>query len=546
MKKRLLSLILALCLGLAPAASAAGGPPSGYTSSTGIQLVVREARYSDLGDGVYQDLSGMEGSAEALTDAEGNVLCILDGDTIDRTGGFRFGLAPAKIFNPNTAEEGYGYINKYGEVVVEPKYEYVSGFTESGLARVQSTDYKYGYIDSTGREVIPCQYNTVTDFSGGYAAVKVWADDYTQAVKVIDTTGKTVWESPVRTYFDGFNTFTTPIYDFNWLGRQEFVDGKCAMHYFDPDTDTRYPVLLDVATGQVRELPALAYEYDDIKPVYLGHDRFRVVKNDHAAIVDLEGSVIIPYGSIYNDYSFWGFVETDQGIADLDGNLVFSVGSGEDTWRSVTLLEDGKMNGQWPGIYKLYEIALDDGSAPAAPEPEPEPATDQPSSWAAEQVNAAVAAGIVPEALQSGYTRTATRAEFCALAVGLYETVTGSEIAERAVFSDTNDLNVQKMAGLGVVNGVGDGIFDPNGQLTREQAAAILVRLADAMGRPLPEAAPSFADNASIAAWAADAVGRVQAAGVMDGTGGNQFSPQASYTREQSILTAYRLFEAVG
>ena len=89
------------------------------------------------------------------------------------------------------------------------------------------------------------------------------------------------------------------------------------------------------------------------------------------------------------------------------------------------------------------------------------------------KVNAAIAAGLVPEALQAGYTDTATRAQFCALAVELYETVTGSENGERAEFTDTTDVNVQKMAGIGVINGVGNGQFNPSGQLTREQADAL-------------------------------------------------------------------------
>ena len=189
-------------------------------------------------------------------------------------------------------------------------------------------------------------------------------------------------------------------------------------------------------------------------------------------------------------------------------------------------------------------VSADGSSSTTDPEPTTDPA-DQPSSWAAEQVNAAIAAGLVPEALQAGYTSTATRAQFCALAVELYETVTGSEIAERAEFTDTTDVNVQKMAGIGVINGVGNGQFNPSGQLTREQAATILVRLADAMGHPLPEGTASFADNASIASWALEAVGRAQAGGLMGGIGNNQFSPQGAYTVEQSIMTAFRLYETV-
>ena len=166
-----------------------------------------------------------------------------------------------------------------------------------------------------------------------------------------------------------------------------------------------------------------------------------------------------------------------------------------------------------------------------------------PSSWAIDQVAEAVRLYLVPYNLQSNYTQTATRKEFCALAVELYEKVTGGEITERATFSDTTDINVQMMAGIGVINGVGDGKFDPDGELTREQAATILVRLADAMGRPLPEGTASFADNASISSWAIDAVGRAKAGGIMDGTGNNTFSPQGAYTREQSILTVMRLYE---
>ena len=166
-----------------------------------------------------------------------------------------------------------------------------------------------------------------------------------------------------------------------------------------------------------------------------------------------------------------------------------------------------------------------------------------PSSWAAKQVSQAVDAGLVPDSLQTQYTKTATRAEFCALAVELYETVKGAEITERATFTDTYDLNVQKMAALGVVNGIGNGKFNPDGQLTREQAATMLARLAEVMGKPLSASAPAFADNGSISSWAFDAVGQVKGAGIMDGTGNNTFSPQQPYTREQCMMTTLRMYE---
>ena len=179
------------------------------------------------------------------------------------------------------------------------------------------------------------------------------------------------------------------------------------------------------------------------------------------------------------------------------------------------------------------------GEAPALPQPE------SPSDWAKEQVTAAVNAGIVPDELLKSYTKATTRGEFCALAVRIYETVTNREISERKQFSDTDDINVQKMAGLDIAQGVGDGIFAPERNLTREQAATLLARLAAACNKNLEAQAPGFSDNSTISSWAMDAVGQVQKAGIMSGVGENRFAPQDDYTREQSIMTMMRLFDLV-
>ena len=167
---------------------------------------------------------------------------------------------------------------------------------------------------------------------------------------------------------------------------------------------------------------------------------------------------------------------------------------------------------------------------------------DTPSGWAVEQVNAAIAEGLVPLSLQQRYTQAITRAEFATLAVALYENQRG-EIMGRVTFADTNDVNVQKAAYIGVVTGVGGGYFDPAAGLTREQAAVMLSRLADAIGQPLAREPATFADNAHISSWAIEQVGHVQAAGIMGGVGDNRFEPQGAYTIEQSIVTIMRLFE---
>jgi hypothetical protein len=164
------------------------------------------------------------------------------------------------------------------------------------------------------------------------------------------------------------------------------------------------------------------------------------------------------------------------------------------------------------------------------------------SDWAREDIMSAIEKDLVPEELQGNYTANITRAEFCALAVALYETVTGEEIAGRVMFDDTDDVYVQKAAYIGVVTGVGNNRFNPDVQLTREQAAVMLARLANALEKPLPANPPTFADNDDMSPWAFDSVGQIQAAGIMGGTGNNMFSPGNPYTREQSIVTILRLY----
>ena len=167
-------------------------------------------------------------------------------------------------------------------------------------------------------------------------------------------------------------------------------------------------------------------------------------------------------------------------------------------------------------------------------------ATESPSSWAIEQVNIAILRGLVPSSLQSNYTQSITRSEFCALVVTLFEYLKG-DILGRTTFIDTNDINVEKAAYIGIITGIGNNKFDPAGSLTREQAAVMISRLTESIGYPLPAHIVTFVDNDNIASWAVDSVGKVQSAGIMSGVGENRFAPQQSYTREQSIVTIMRV-----
>ena len=177
------------------------------------------------------------------------------------------------------------------------------------------------------------------------------------------------------------------------------------------------------------------------------------------------------------------------------------------------------------------------------PPADPAPNVASASSWARDDINQAYQENLIPPTLQAKYTQATTRAEFCALAVALYENVTGVAITGRKTFSDTTDVNVQKAAAAGIVNGVGGDKFDPHSGLTREQAATMLARLAEAVGKPIAKQAATFADKGKVSSWALDAVGQMQATGIMGGVGNNTFDPKGAYAREQSIVTILRLYD---
>ena len=165
------------------------------------------------------------------------------------------------------------------------------------------------------------------------------------------------------------------------------------------------------------------------------------------------------------------------------------------------------------------------------------------SNWAKDIVTEAIDANIVPKAnLGNDYTKAITRAQFCAIATQLYETVTGKTLTASGSFDDTNDTNVLKMASIGIINGYGNGKFGPDDKLTRAQAATILTRLSEALGKDMTEGNPQFTDIAANH-WARTFVNKCYKAGIMLGTSDTTFSPNASYTIEQSIVTMVRTME---
>ncbi|QIB67980.1 hypothetical protein Ami103574_01050 [Aminipila butyrica] len=96
-----------------------------------------------------------------------------------------------------------------------------------------------------------------------------------------------------------------------------------------------------------------------------------------------------------------------------------------------------------------------------------------------------------------------------------------------------------------ILVGIGDGKFDPDGLVTREQMAVIMDRYATSIGFNLPEvyAQSTFADNAKIGTWAAPSVKRIQMAGIIQGKSNNLYGPQGAATRAEVSAVLRRFVE---
>ncbi|MDR3239624.1 MAG: S-layer homology domain-containing protein [Clostridiales bacterium] len=195
------------------------------------------------------------------------------------------------------------------------------------------------------------------------------------------------------------------------------------------------------------------------------------------------------------------------------------------------------------------------------------------SDWAALEVAEAELLELIPPYFYFGtdYQERTTRAEFAAIAIYFlaaqhnmepldflyaYSYADFNEVvyAPPSMFTDTkstegsawNDTLVRWAHELGVVEGRGEGIFDPHGYITRQEAAKMLFKVYDTFAETDVSSSAihveEYSDVEAIAEWARPAVSFLRGYGIMCGMGGNRFEPDAYYTREQSLATFVRLF----
>ena len=132
---------------------------------------------------------------------------------------------------------------------------------------------------------------------------------------------------------------------------------------------------------------------------------------------------------------------------------------------------------------------------------------------------------------------------FLAKVRGETEAVTNGaarEIPDWAYIPEAYRGAVAQVYAKGIINGMGDGTFAPNKTMTRAEFCTITVK---ALGLN-PKANSTFSD-VSATDWYAGYVGTASDKGIVNGVGNNKFNPEGTITRQEAATMVARAAKAL-
>lgn len=157
----------------------------------------------------------------------------------------------------------------------------------------------------------------------------------------------------------------------------------------------------------------------------------------------------------------------------------------------------------------------------------------------------------IEEGLIKGDTTTAfnpDRALSRQEAVYMLYMLDGSDYSGNSVFTDVYNNNPYADAIMwayenGIVSGIGDGLFAPTANVTREQMAAFIYRYSTFKGIDASDraAVTGFNDYSSISEYAIDNISWAVAKGIYKGRTDNTIAPKDNITKAEAAITAQNI-----
>ncbi|MCL1835509.1 MAG: WG repeat-containing protein, partial [Oscillospiraceae bacterium] len=451
-------------------------------------------------------------------DKKGAVVAPLNYDTAEP---FSEGLAAV------SAGGKYGFIDRSGKVAVQLKYGYASPFSD-GLAAVRaasaaagptgSASAKYGYIDASGAEAIPLQLecDMAYPFTEGLARIEVGGK-----FGFIDKSGEII----AQPAYDSAEPFTEGLAKVSRGGREGFVgrDGKPAIAII-------YSFALSFREGMAR---VTLGEYPNARHGYIDRTGRIVIPVEYEEAADFsEGLALTRKNGVFAfiDKSGNAVLTPDFDFTRAFSNGLAAVGKGgfygfiDKTGSLVVPLE--------------YDYAYDFSGGLA---------------WAAQdgrrlllEIVEGEAAGYIYDGLEAefpGYGLSGAEGTGNAGNAGnAGESAHANGAAGADGFADIASkplemrIAINALASLGVVNGISDTQFNPDGKLTRAEAAALIMR---ALSKLEPGADGKFED-VSAGDWFFGAVGSAKKYGIMGGVSATAFDPRGALRKDQLVAAAAR------
>ena len=181
--------------------------------------------------------------------------------------------------------------------------------------------------------------------------------------------------------------------------------------------------------------------------------------------------------------------------------------------------------------------------SPKAPEAK---FSDTVNHWAKESINYVVSKGYFKGVGGNRFApeQSITRADFVTV-LGRMAGIDQSKFTNN-VFKDVNGgyyaAYVNWANENGIVQGIGNGKFDPKRPITREEMAVVMDKFLQVTNKKLSEKeSKNFTDDGTIAPWAKEAVQHMTKLGIVKGMDDGAFRPKSGFTRAQVAQVLYNM-----
>lgn len=446
-------------------------------------------------------------------------------------------------------EDGkYGVINISNDILLNFEYDHISNVYKTNDYFKINKYNQFGLLATADAEiVIPMEYDGI-EYPGNKLAVALKEGQ----MGLIDVRNKVVVPfiyDHIMYNDDGFIVFKDELQGFlnkegkvilpvKYVNILEIKDGFITAIISDENDENKY-VVYDI-NGKVIVPPI--YDYID----YYATDKYMLIKKGwYTYLIDkttreqvLENSKLHFTDVKYiNDKYYAGGSQSNYAIVNYAGQML--------TWESYNDISILNINGEdlIAAKYRAddrFNIKFDYFRQ-----------TKGPSTWAVEEVSKAIENNLVPFEYQAAFTFNIKRYEFCSIIVAFLEEYYDTTKEDIIIDNNINVVNPPIIDGisddiaiclhLDIVKGRGNGIFDGESEITREEAAVMLTNLARYLGLNIDADEVKLNDKSKVSEWAIDAVNFVLQNKFMQGVGNDMFSPKSNITREQTYIIMYRM-----